>query len=87
MAYTRCWIDDPDNTAAETNNVPDEGSMTIVEVTPTVGEMSPQGSMPAGTGDARWSDHDSAPLVADNPYTVSFSVATKTWPSSMRGSP
>ena len=67
--------------------MPDVGSMTIVEVMPTVGVMSPHGSMPAGTGEARWSDHATAPLAADRAYTVSFWVATKTWPPKMSGSP
>ncbi len=61
--------------------------MTMVEVMPTSGVMSPHGSMPAGTGAATWSDHATAPVAADNAYTVLFSVATKTWPPETRGSP
>ncbi len=60
--------------------MPEDGSMTMVEVMPTVGAMSPHGSMPADTGVARWSDHSTAPVAPDRAYTVSFSVATKTCP-------
>ena len=87
MASTTCATDDPDRASAETNSVSETGSMTMVEVTPTVGLMSPQGSRSAGTGEARWSDHAIAPSDPDNAYTVSFSVATNTWPLSTSGSP
>ncbi len=62
-------------------------SITGVPVMPTVGEMSPQGSDPAGTGVPTWFDHSTAPVVADSAYTVSFSVATNTCPSHTSGSP
>ena len=39
-------------------------SITGVPVMPTVGEMSPQGSEPGGTGVPRWVDHSTAPVVA-----------------------
>jgi hypothetical protein len=80
MEYTMWLTDDPESTAADANSLPDEGSMTIVDVIPTVGVMSPQGRAPAGTGEARWSDHARVPSAADSAYTVSFWVATKTWP-------
>ena len=54
---------------------------------PTVGEMSPQGSDPAGTGVPTWVDHSTAPVVADSAYTVSFSVATNTCRPHTSGSP
>ena len=58
------------------------GSMTIVEVTPTVGLMSPHGRSAGEHGQAQV--HPTTPDAAvrrpSNAYTVSFSVATKTWP-------
>ena len=39
-------------------------SITGVPVIPTVGEMSPQGSDPEGTGVPRWVDHSTEPVVA-----------------------
>ena len=62
-------------------------STTGVPVMPTVGEMSPQGRDPDGTGVPTWLDHSTAPVVVDNAYTVSFSVATNTCPSHTSGSP
>ena len=64
-----------------------DGSITGVPVIPTVGLMSPQGRSDAGTGVARCCCHWTWPVEADRATTVSFSVAAKTEPLKMRGSP
>ncbi len=54
---------------------------------PAVGEMSPQGSVPEATAVPMWVDHSTAPVLAANSYTVSFSVATTARPAATSGSP
>jgi hypothetical protein len=51
--------------SATTKTSPRAASSTGVPVIPTVGEMSPQGSDPDGTGVARCEDHAILPLVAE----------------------
>ena len=80
MAKTMWVTAEPERTAPEAKSVPVVGSITMVEVMPTVGPMSPHGSMAGRTGVPKWRDHATVPFVADRAYTVSFSVATNTCP-------
>jgi len=50
--------------------------MTGVPVIPRVGEMSPHGRDPEGTGVPTCDDQTTAPVAEESAYTVSFSVAT-----------
>src|SRR5437762_14157046 len=47
--------------------------------------MFPHGSVEESTGSPRWRVHTDAPAKRSSEYTVLFSVATITWPSTIRG--
>ena len=83
----KCWAWDPAASSVTANTSPRAWSMTGVPVMPTRGEMSPQGRFPDGTAVPTCVDHNTAPVLAANSSTVSFSVATTTRPLTTRGSP
>ena len=63
---SRCAGLPPDISSATTKISWRVGSITGVPVMPTLGDMSPQGSDPAGTGLPRCADQMTAPLAADS---------------------
>ena len=77
----------PLSSSATAKISPRATSSTGVPVMPTVGLISPHGRSPEGTGVPTWLDHRTAPVLAANAYTVSFSVATYTRPVASSGSP
>src|SRR6516225_7772224 len=52
---------------------------------PVTGPMSPQGREEAVTGSPRWVFHTTEPVNRSSEYTVLFSVATITWPLTIKG--
>jgi hypothetical protein len=63
---SRCAGPPPVRTSATTKISFRAWSITGVPVMPTVGEMSPHGSDPEGTGLARCTDQATAPVAADS---------------------
>src|ERR1035438_757683 len=77
----------PSHVSATTNTRLAAGSITGVEVIPTVGEISPQGNWPAGTAVPTLTCHTTCPVDSLSAYTESFSVATTTNPPYTNGCP